>query len=47
MTLTDDSAAVERLGMRVRLVDGDVRNRKVTVPSDLPVMETLWKEMQT
>ena len=47
VTLTDDSAAVERLGMRVRLVDGDVRNRKVTVPSDLPVMETLWKEMQT
>lgn len=47
ITLTDDCAAVERLGMRVRLVDGDVRNRKITVPSDLPVMETLWKEMQT
>lgn len=47
ITLTDDCAAVERLGMRVKLVDGDVRNRKLTVPSDLPVMETLWKEMQT
>ena len=47
ITLTDDCAAVERLGMRVKLVDGDVRNRKITVPSDLPVMETLWKEMQT
>ena len=46
LTLTDDCAAVERLGMRVRLVDGDVRNRKVTVPADLPVMEALWKEMQ-
>ena len=47
ITLTDDCAAVERLGMRVRLVDGDVRNRKITVPTDLPIMETLWKEMQT
>ena len=46
ITLTDDCAAVERLGMRVKLVDGDVRNRKVTVPADLPVMETLRKEMQ-
>ena len=46
LTLTDDCAAVERLGMRVKLVEGDPRNRKVTIPADLPVMEALWKEMQ-
>ncbi len=45
LTLTDDCAAVERLGMRVKLVEGDPRNRKVTIPADLPVMEALWKEM--
>lgn len=46
LTLTDDCAAVEQLGMRVKLVEGDPKNRKVTVPADLPVMEALWKEMQ-
>ena len=45
LTLTDDCAAVERLGMRVKLVEGDVRNRKITFPSDLPVAEAIWKEM--
>ena len=35
LTLTDDCAAVERLGMRVRLVEGDPRNRKITRPEDL------------
>ena len=45
LTLTDDCAAVERLGMRVKLVEGDVRNRKITYPSDLPLAEVLWKEL--
>lgn len=46
LTPTDDAGAVEQLGLRVRLVEGDPRNRKLTVPADLPVMEALWKEMQ-
>ncbi len=46
LRLTDDCAAVERLGMRVRLVEGDVRNRKITLPSDLVVAEILLKEEQ-
>jgi 2-C-methyl-D-erythritol 4-phosphate cytidylyltransferase len=45
LSLTDDCAAVERLGMRVKLVEGDVRNRKLTIPSDLAVAEELYKEM--
>ena len=46
LSLTDDCAAVERLGMRVKLVEGDARNRKITLPSDLAVAELLLKEMQ-
>lgn len=33
--LTDDCAAVERLGMRVALTAGDERNFKLTTPADL------------
>jgi len=45
LSLTDDCAAVEKLGMRVKLVEGDARNRKITLPSDLVLAEALWKEM--
>lgn len=44
LTLTDDCAAVERLGMRVRLVEGDPRNRKITRPEDLKIAEALYEE---
>jgi 2-C-methyl-D-erythritol 4-phosphate cytidylyltransferase len=44
LELTDDCAAVERLGMRVRLVDGDIRNRKITTPPDLALTEALLKQ---
>ena len=44
LSLTDDCAAVEKLGMRVRLVEGDARNRKITLPSDLALAEALLKE---
>ena len=47
LTLTDDCAAVERLGMRVKLVEGDVRNRKITLPPDLAVAEELYKEIHS
>lgn len=38
---TDDLALIERAGGRVRLVDGDARNLKVTFPDDLALAEAL------
>jgi len=43
--VTDDSSAVERLGMSVKVVDGDERNLKVTTPMDLKFAELLLEEM--
>ena len=42
--VTDDCSAVERLGMRVRTVEGDERNLKVTTPLDLKLAEMLMEE---
>lgn len=39
--LTDDCAAVERLGMKVALTTGDDRNFKLTTPADLMMAEGL------
>ena len=39
--ITDDCSAVERLGMSVRMVEGDERNIKVTTPLDLKIAEVL------
>ncbi len=39
--LTDDCAAVERLGMRVALTEGSEENIKLTTPTDLLVAEAL------
>jgi len=35
ISITDDSAAVEMVGGRVKIVEGDYRNQKVTFPEDL------------
>lgn len=40
---TDDAALIERLGGRVRMVDGGRWNLKVTRPEDLPVAEALLR----
>ncbi len=42
--VTDDCSAVERLGMSVRIVEGDERNLKVTTPLDLKFAELLMEE---
>ena len=42
--VTDDCSAVERLGMTVKIVDGDERNLKVTTPIDLKFAEMLMEE---
>ena len=42
--LTDDCSAVEHIGMRVRLVEGEERNLKVNTPLDLKIAELLLEE---
>ena len=42
--ITDDCSAVERLGMSVKIVEGDEKNIKVTTPFDLQVAAMLWEE---
>ena len=44
--VTDDCAAVERMGMSVKIVEGDERNIKVTTPMDLKIAQMLLEEMQ-
>lgn len=41
---TDDSALVEMAGGRIVVVDGDLRNVKVTVPDDLEIAEAWMRE---
>jgi 2-C-methyl-D-erythritol 4-phosphate cytidylyltransferase len=43
LLLTDDTAACELIGQSVRLVSGSAPNPKVTVPADLPFIETLLR----
>ena len=43
LILTDDTAACELIGQSVRLVKGNAPNPKVTVPADLPFVESLLK----
>jgi len=40
---TDDCAAVERLGMRVKILAGAAENIKITTPEDIFIAETLLK----
>ena len=43
--ITDDSSAVERLKMSVKVVVGDERNLKVTTPIDLKIAELLLEDV--
>jgi len=43
--VTDDCSAVERMGMSVKIVEGDERNIKVTTPMDLKIAELLLEEL--
>jgi 2-C-methyl-D-erythritol 4-phosphate cytidylyltransferase len=42
--VTDDASAVEYLGMKVKIVEGDERNIKVTTPMDLKIAQMLLEE---
>ena len=39
--VTDDCSAVERLGVNIKIVEGEERNLKVTTPMDLKIAEML------
>ena len=43
LILTDDTAACELIGQPVQLVKSETPNPKVTVPGDLPVIESLLR----
>ena len=43
--VTDDCSAVERLGMSIKIVEGDERNIKITTPLDLKVAELFLEDM--
>lgn len=43
-SVTDDCSAVERTGMKIKIVEGDERNLKVTTPMDLKIAELLLGE---
>ena len=44
--ITDDCSAVERMGFKVKIVEGDERNIKVTTPMDLKIAELLLEDMK-
>ena len=46
LEITDDCSAVELLGFKVKIVEGDERNIKVTTPMDLKIAELLLEETQ-
>ena len=45
VAITDDSGAVEYIGMKVKVVAGDERNIKITTPLDLKIAEVLLEDM--
>ncbi|MBR2890110.1 MAG: 2-C-methyl-D-erythritol 4-phosphate cytidylyltransferase [Oscillospiraceae bacterium] len=43
--ITDDCSAVERMGMSVKIVEGDERNIKITTPMDLKIASLILEDM--
>ena len=44
LEITDDCSAVELMGFKVKIVEGEERNIKVTTPMDLKIAEMLLEE---
>ncbi|MES2500382.1 MAG: 2-C-methyl-D-erythritol 4-phosphate cytidylyltransferase [Pseudomonadota bacterium] len=42
--VTDEAEAIEALGLKPKLVQGELRNLKVTYPQDLILLEALFKQ---
>ena len=45
--ITDEASAVERLGLKPRLITGDARNLKVTYPEDMRLAALILEEAHT
>jgi 2-C-methyl-D-erythritol 4-phosphate cytidylyltransferase len=45
-TPTDEAEAIEALGLKPKLVQGELANLKVTYPQDLEVLEALFKQKE-
>lgn len=45
-TFTDDASLLEAMGIQPHLTEGDPRNIKITIPSDIRVAEALLDELQ-
>jgi 2-C-methyl-D-erythritol 4-phosphate cytidylyltransferase len=43
--VTDEASAIEALGLRPKLIEGSVRNFKITLPQDLLLAELFLKEL--
>jgi len=41
-TPTDEAEAIEALGLQPKLVQGELRNLKITYPQDLALLELLF-----
>ena len=44
IAITDDCSALEAMGMKIKMVEGDEQNIKVTTPMDLKIVRLLWEE---
>ena len=44
--VTDDCSAVERLGMSIKIVEGDEKNIKITTPMDLSIAKLLMEGVE-
>lgn len=44
---TDEAMLVERLGHKVKVIEGDYRNIKITTPDDMIVAEAILKSLET
>jgi 2-C-methyl-D-erythritol 4-phosphate cytidylyltransferase len=44
--VTDEASAIERLGLKPRLVTGSARNIKVTYPEDLVLAEQILRSYE-
>ena len=42
--ITDDCSAVERMGMKIKMVEGEETNLKITTPMDLKIARMLLEE---
>ncbi len=43
---TDEASVVERLGVKIKLIDGDTSNIKITTPVDLLIAEKILEERE-